>query len=423
MAFFVLDKDTHSGVLRLPIDGMFATREEALTALSAAVGTGDATVTGQVYVVDLETALPVLVMPSAPAPAEIAEPAAEPVVEDEVEEVLAAETESEPTVEDIEPAADVVSEPEVESAPEIVIEPLDGAEAQSDVPAAADSIDLGVFGAAGGVSLADALKRAATSLEDEGIVAPESISADDFALEEELLASAEGSVIGSPAAAAASASAVAEPMSALADQPAEVLTAPADWPWSNVEAFTEEVVDDEPVPDADDDAAEADTIVDSTLAVVEEPLPVPGFDEGESLITSAPPVGEDAYLPRPVILGDYADAGVGVGAEPEEPVEVTRPAGQDVSMPDAFEQPIVEEASSAPDEVPTVDPFVAALEELSPAPGEPLPEQTAAEIGYEPTGDLDLGAYTCNDCVYSNTCPKVGEVTPAECGTFQWRAS
>ena len=47
----------------------------------------------------------------------------------------------------------------------------------------------------------------------------------------------------------------------------------------------------------------------------------------------------------------------------------------------------------------------------------------AAEIGYEPTGDLDLGAYTCNDCVYSNTCPKVGEVTPADCGTFQWRSS
>lgn len=377
MAFFVLDKDPHSGVLRLPVDAVFATREEALAALSAAVGAGDATVTGQVYVVDLETALPVLVMPTVPSPAATVAPPAPPIAEPEPE-AEAAEVESgdaEPTP-DAEPEV-VWAEQEAEEAEPTTEDeqsevPVNGETAQGEPPTA-EGIDLGVFGAAaGGVSLADALKRAATSLEDEGIVAPASISADDFALEDELLAATDGIAADVPDAVASTARTVAEPMSALDREPAEVLTAPADWPWSNVEAFTEEVVDeDELVVEDTDLVPSTSDLLDTAQDAIEAPLPVSGFDQGESLITSAPPVGEEAYLPRPVILGDYADAGVVVPAEPVES----------------------------------------------------LPEPAVTEIGYEPTGDLDLSAYTCNDCVYSNTCPKVGEVTPAECGTFQWRSS
>jgi len=50
-------------------------------------------------------------------------------------------------------------------------------------------------------------------------------------------------------------------------------------------------------------------------------------------------------------------------------------------------------------------------------------EASTPELGYEASGLLDMSAYTCSDCIYSNTCPKVGEVTPAECGTFQWRST
>ena len=43
-------------------------------------------------------------------------------------------------------------------------------------------------------------------------------------------------------------------------------------------------------------------------------------------------------------------------------------------------------------------------------------------IAYEP-GAVDMQAYTCDDCVYEETCPKKGEQSPAECGSFQWRST
>ena len=44
------------------------------------------------------------------------------------------------------------------------------------------------------------------------------------------------------------------------------------------------------------------------------------------------------------------------------------------------------------------------------------------DIDFAVSGDLQLESYTCDDCVYSNTCPKVGKTAPAECGAFQWRS-
>ena len=41
---------------------------------------------------------------------------------------------------------------------------------------------------------------------------------------------------------------------------------------------------------------------------------------------------------------------------------------------------------------------------------------------YEP-GELALDSYTCDDCVYVNTCPKHHQDKPATCGSFQWRAN
>lgn len=404
MSFFVLDKDTGSGVLRLPIEGMYATREEALSALSAAVASGSATVVGQVYVVDVETALPVLVMPTAPAPVPVAETVeAEPADEGLESEMAGGEAVA--GDEDLEEADE-----DVEVVPEII----DGG--SDEAPDAAPEA-FGIHGVVGGVSLVDALKRAATSLEDEGIVAPESINADDFAPEEEFVAaSAEDARVDVPPAEVAQvAQAVAAPMSATLDEPAEVLTAPADWPWANVEAFTEEVaLDDEP---AEPGAAEGLPAIAEgepvPAAVVSEPIPVIGLED-DTLITSAPPAGEEAYVPRPVILGDYADA----GPAEVEPAEEAAPEVTEAERMDAD----AADASTGATSPAVADSFDAILEGLSPAPDEPLPEP-ATEIGYEPTGDLDLGAYTCNDCVYSNTCPKVGEVTPADCGTFQWRSS
>jgi len=347
MPFFVLEKAQSGGSLRLPIDGAFDSREEALAALSAAVAAGEATVTGQVFVADLDSALPVLVMATPVAPA-----AQSPVEPDVTEDAV---TVTDPVI-----AAPLVDEVADETG---VFEAPEEARATEDV----------AVGIAGG-SLVDALKRAASSLEDEGITAPESINADDFSFEEDLIGEEEVVVVAEDALADEADEGsgseaqtgllapigVAEPMSAQAEDAPEVLEAPADWPWANVEAF-DESTGEEP----------EDT----------EEIEAPGaFDEPDTLITSAPPAGEDAYVPRPVILGDYTDMGDGDAGAEESPFDVV-----------------------AADLKP-----VAAVE---------------SEMAYEPTGELDLAAYTCNDCVYANTCPKVGEVTPADCGAFQWRSS
>lgn len=393
MTFFVIDKDVASGLVRLPIDGAYDTPEEALSALSAAVGSSTATVSGQVYVIDLETALPVLVMP-----APIMSPAA--TVEIPVDEPA--------DIGDAGPVADegVSADDEDSDTPVPEVEP-----APDDVAALADALGEG--------SLADALKRAATSLEDEGVIAPVSIGAKDFSFENEfspLSASVEIASLDeqiqpdeSAPIEAAPPVGVAEPMSANGEQSPEVLEAPADWPWANVEAFTSTAEDtlDDPAPAIED------------------------TDDADTLITSAPPLGEEAYVPRPVILGDYADQAMPEptaspeSAEPEAVIEA-----EFISEPEAVIEP---ELIAEPEPITMPEPEPELIAEPEPEPeliaepiAEPEPEPEpvpVAGMAYEPTGALDLEAYTCSDCVYSNTCPKVGTITPAECGTFQWRSA
>lgn len=36
--------------------------------------------------------------------------------------------------------------------------------------------------------------------------------------------------------------------------------------------------------------------------------------------------------------------------------------------------------------------------------------------------EIDIEAWTCEDCIYISTCAKVNTIRPAECGAFQWRA-
>jgi len=378
MAFFIVERVTDEGGLRLPVSGTFATREEALASLSAAVASGDATVTGgQVYVVDLETAVPVLVMP-----------AAERVVADSEPEGARA-TEAEPV------SSATVEEPEIE-APEVEVEVA----AETDAVVLEEKAEIemppdeDVSLTEGGASLADALKRATSSLEESGIRAPESIGAheddeqeaqDPLAQENEDAGAKEEADERDESEIAAQAyiapelrdlpvaTAVAEPMSSAIEADEAPLApssdggsegggepaspeSPSEWPWANVEAYEPE---EEEASDFEVQAAPED---------------------GDRLIASAPPMGEDAYLPKPVILGDYGDTG-----------------SDDVSA--AFEEPPAAVEDEDEDDVSPLEP------------------------GYEASGSLDMSAYTCSDCVYSNTCPKVGEVTPAECGTFQWRSS
>ncbi|MBN2404434.1 MAG: hypothetical protein JXE06_02505 [Coriobacteriia bacterium] len=81
---------------------------------------------------------------------------------------------------------------------------------------------------------------------------------------------------------------------------------------------------------------------------------------------------------------------------------------------------IIEAEDDGPEEIELEDEIV----EQSPPEVSPVVEPAAAEVApkaYEP-GEIQLDAYTCDDCVYANTCPKAGASNPAECGSFQWKS-
>ncbi len=378
MAYFIVMRSTDSA-LSLPVPDAFDSPEAAVAALSAAVSSGALVVEGEIFISDLGTALPVLVLQTAPAVA-VQEPAEEaPLPASAVAENR---------------YASWVPIPELE--------------------------DEG--------SLAAALKRAASSLEDEGIVAPASVEAaepEDIAqppfVEEtgiepsapEPLDSTEAEVPEAedevPEAEAEVPEAEAEVPEAEAEVPeaeAEVPEAEDEavphgaedppWPWTNVEAYTPAVdepqaVDDVQEPTLNDIARfapepelPAEQVVEPMsvhFAATETPVIEPATEqlgdgalvEETAILTSAPLSGEEAYIPKPVILGDYAD--------------------------------VVTPATTADSEV------------ILPVEAVPL-----LETGYEVTGDLDLSGYTCQDCIYSNTCPKVGQSSPKDCGAFQWRS-
>ena len=357
MAYFIVMRSTDSA-LSLPVPDAFDSPEAAVAALSAAVSSGALVVEGEIFISDLGTALPVLVLQTAPAVA-VQEPAEEaPLPASAVAENR---------------YASWVPIPELE--------------------------DEG--------SLAAALKRAASSLEDEGIVAPASVEAAEpediaqppFVEETGIEPSAPEPLDSTEAEVPEAEDEVPEAEAEVPEAEDEAVPHGAEdppWPWTNVEAYTPAVdepqaVDDVQEPTLNDIARfapepelPAEQVVEPMsvhFAATETPVIEPATEqlgdgalvEETAILTSAPLSGEEAYIPKPVILGDYAD--------------------------------VVTPATTADSEV------------ILPVEAVPL-----LETGYEVTGDLDLSGYTCQDCIYSNTCPKVGQSSPKDCGAFQWRS-
>ncbi len=376
MSYFVIEFDAVTGSVSVPVPRVFESREVALEELAGAIAAGLVSVRGQVMVVDLTSGVPVLMMPGVTA----APPAS---VEPEPLEGSERQLETEPEAAE---AAETPAVPEPEPMDEST------ADAVYSIPGAADVDESGPDfdepSAEGSVVLADALRRAATSLEEEGVIAPESIGGE-------------------------------------AD---EAVPAAIDWPWETV-------------------AAEAPS----------------GLADDDRLITSGPLDGGEAYMPKPVIMGDYANV-----------LPIVEPASADDDEPfSTIHESPLEEAAQADDEpVSAIAEAAAALGALgasagsSTGPAEPMsalhdpfgehttvldleepsemaqPDEAAVpepsdtvssiagesildageETGYEASGGVDLATYTCNDCVYANTCPKVGQAAPADCGSFQWRA-
>ncbi len=412
MAYFVVERSGDGGVLSIPLPQAYETREAAIAALSAATASGEVVLTGEVFIADLGAAVPVLIMAAAPAASTTG---------------MAAVPEAEPEVIAEEPLAEAGEAGllEVAQADEAYTswEPLEEISLEED-------------------SLADALKRATTSLEDEGIVAPESIdSAPEPGDAGEAAALLEAAGIGEP------------PLGEVAAESDDAKS----WPWANVESYEIKAgtLDAEDAVDSLDAAQVAEPASVTIDEAADSGLDDVGADTGP-IITSAPPEGEEAYMPQPVILGDYGEGEPSGGVEESGKLDdlAVTAESEAAEQPDEIEElvtlepteepeePAESEPTEEPDE-PAVSPVPVVLDELAvaeanvegaePEGGPSLDDilhsitatdsaPAAFETGYEPAGDLDLAGYTCEDCVYSNTCPKVGETAPAECGSFQWKS-
>jgi hypothetical protein len=366
MAYFVVERSREDGTLHIPLPEAYETREEAIAALSAATGAGTVSLDGEVFIADLGAAVPVLVMQPAAATAPAEPEAGERIAEPVEEPADLAEAEAEGAFSNWEPLAEI--------------------EATE-------------------TTLADALKRAASSLEGEGIIAPESVqSFGDVGLAPKVEESVEGLEVAEDETAEAADESEEVAVPEASEEEEEVASAEPEeraWPWANVESYEIKVEEDAlaeeaapKVPEVSEESSVEDALAEeiASLPAVTEATDSDdgaGLAEESPIITSAPAEGEEAYVPQPVILGDYSDA-VGATEEADSDFET----GPDSEL--EVEEPVAE-----------VEPEAAAV----------------PEIGYEATGELKLEEYTCQDCVYSNTCPKVGQTTPAECGSFQWRSA
>jgi hypothetical protein len=335
MRFFLVGRHRESGDVRIVSERTFATRQEALDSLSTVERTDAAFDDSDLFVVDLEAVTPVVVYrptahiaPAAPSEEPIADAWVAPV-EEPVDEALSAG----------------------------LLEPVDEV-----------TDDLAVV-RAGDDGLAEALRRAASRMEAEGIQPAATI--------EEVIAAqttdAEATVV-EPAAEPAPDDALADELEALAGVAAVGMSEPlaeepddeqaASWPWE---------------PSAE-----------SAAPVVVEPASElyrpSGIEEPAAVASDMLPSPADDFIPRPVIMGDY----------PERDDFVT-----------------VEEADAPAAEPEPIDVTLTSLD--------PVTASDADVPAYQPAS-IDMGSYTCEDCVYAGTCPKAGQDRPATCGSFQWKS-
>ena len=177
-----------------------------------------------------------------------------------------------------------------------------------------------------------------------------------------------------------------------AEEPAEPpAPAPASpvWPW--------DVSEDEPAAEAEAPTEEPAPSP-SLGGVILEGLEEPAIDAGGSLIAST--IDDDGLAAaRPVILGAYGERAVDVEIDDEETVG---------PIPESVPETEAEgEAEKADD-----SDFII-LGDGSEAPDPQTPDVT--------TEDSPLSSYTCNDCVYVETCPNKDQRRPEDCGSFQWK--
>lgn len=227
--------------------------------------------------------------------------------------------------------------------------------------------------------------------------------------------------------------------------PTPFVPEPAGWPWDAAQS-----ADESAYADAEDPATAAPPRLEAVpqsreipgvvpldpvnIAVEFDPLEEPAVDD-EGIVQAPPdPVG----MHRPLVMGEYADESPSDRAEQPHTDALSRPSDAEIPAHPAADDPA--DAASAVVGIPVepmgardVEPASAAgpLEDPSEEPeaDEPPTEPEMPELvsvatpftGPEPADPTDIAEYTCDDCVYVNTCPKHHDSEPAQCGSFQWR--
>lgn len=428
MRFFLIARDRDSGAVTLVSDRTYDSRSMALAGLEEAVSADSPFADADLFVVDIEAVTPVVVY----RPKAGAEPAAAPIVADV-------------------PMADAWETPPIEAAGPL-LESIEHV-APADGPVAAPVDDL-----------ADALRRAASQMKDEGVVPAPTVEeviaaqvaqveqdaddavqpAPDDALVAELEALAAAGVPSEPEPAEDAADPgmpVEEPTEATTDAETveEQASTEAAWPWEPPDAAAT-AEEDAPQPTEGPDATATPVAGLDSLTLpapesqgVREPASEvfrpTGIDEPSIDAGSLLPVPDDEFVPRPVIMGDYADVA-------DEPAPAAPTSLEDLGIPSEWleeagavaapepvpaEPDVPEDAEPSPEPVLATEPDSEPIDDVIAAFDVGMPEDPAPVKAYEPAS-VDMNAYTCDDCVYTGTCPKAGQERPASCGSFQWKS-
>jgi len=387
-------------------------------------------------------------------------PEFEPEVAPEPEPEPALEMTPEPPVSMPEPDAEWTSEPTDFIEMPVVIEPPVAREVLAEPAAELDAEPDELFAAPeadAAMNLRDAIARTTEHMEASGIVAPASIgsageaamlpaefnrlkaedesairSADDPVHSDvpEVFVVPEESVMTEVVEAPMAADAPEVLVQPLDDAPAADFDVAAPrpevpaWPWDTP------IAEPASVDAIDSDSAEEPATVAQAGAGSDEPagdseagLIAESMGRAAAAPSAFVPYGEAAEAVRDAINADALESEVDL-----EPAAIPAgvPAGQPPAI--AFDRPVYAAEVSIETDTPAADadPVVADLEDdssdfvmLDNSPAfVPASAAPSVALGEELP---PLSSYTCNDCVYVETCPNKDQRLPKDCVSFQWK--
>jgi len=408
------------GSLRVLAEGVHGSRGEAKEALERVLSSGAESVTGEVFIVDLSDAIPVVIV----VPPPVLAPAEGPSV--------AARTESgfpsgrEESVVDTGPAMVPLPEP-FDAVPFTAFETdlLEASVPDTGVP---------VFRETPGVS---ATEQAISSISDEPMVF---VTTDVPGIDPLAAQTAPVTVTMWPADLPVDvrwgmeSADAAEPKASVPEP--DVLAGTGEWVASDT-TFAKAVRQTGRHLEAEDEQLEP--VVESPEPSLEEfsGQPGPGTDpasaparslalpddltapvNSEPFDAAVPPPGEREPWPW---IAEYAPSGRDPGLRADAPseeglsLEVTAKASRESRL-EPEPEPAVPDASEISGKSPDFDDIAQFPETSGSTAAVDLP-------GFAASGEMQLDEYSCEDCVYTDACPRSGQVAPAECGAFQWRAN